>query len=137
VSKILRLAPAVTAEFTYALKIGVATAEFTRQNTEERRLKKMVSKAYKTCLLLIEKMVKHGYVNQINRESLAKLISMYIGADQRTIDKYVRVCVQWNLLTPHPANKDAYYIRLIEADKQMKEVFDRPMKQITLEQSSS
>jgi len=94
----------------------------------------VVSKAFKNCLELIEKMVKHGYVNQINRESLAKLVSMYIGADQRTIDKYARVCAQWELLTPHPTNKEVYYINLLTVDKQMNEVFGRSMKQITLEQ---
>jgi hypothetical protein len=97
----------------------------------------LVSKAYKTCLLLIEKMVKHGYLRQINLEDVGKIIAMEIGADPRTIEKYVRVCVQWKLLTPHPVNKDAYYINLMEADKQMREVFGRPMKQLTLPQAES
>ena len=97
----------------------------------------MVSKAYRKCLLLIEKMVKHRYVRQINHDALAKLISKYIGADERTIEKYARVCVQWKLLTPHPVNKDAFYINLSTADKEMRAVFDRPMKQLTLEQTRS
>jgi len=108
----------------------------------------MVSKAYKNCLLLIEKMVKHGYVNQINRESLSNLVSIYIGADERTISKYTRVCVQCKLLKPHIwqqnkrdnndyDNVSVFCINLIEADKQMKLVFSRSMKQITLEQPSS
>jgi len=97
----------------------------------------MVSKAFKTCLLLIEKMVKHGYIHQINKEDLGKIISMYVGADDRTIEKYVRVCVQLELLTSHPVNKDVFYINLIKADRQMKEVFGRPMKQLTLEQARS
>ena len=88
----------------------------------------MVSRAYRTCLELIEKMVKHGYIHQISRGDVAKIISRYVGADERTIDKYVRVCVQWELLTPHPQNKNVYYISLLKADKQMKEVFGRPMK---------
>ena len=93
----------------------------------------MVSKAYKTCLLLVEKMVKNGFINQIGKTELEKLIARYIGADQRTTEKYVRVCVQFELLTPHPVNKDAFYINLIKADAQMKEVFGRPVKQLTLE----
>ena len=97
----------------------------------------MVSKAFKTCLLLIEKMVKHGYLRQINQEDVGKIISRYIGADPRTIEKYVRVCVQWELLTPHPVNKNVYYINLLKADKQIKEVFDRPMKQLTLPEARS
>jgi len=97
----------------------------------------MVSKAYRKCLLLIEKMVKHHYLRQINHEDLAKLISKEIGADERTVEKYARVCVQWGLLTPHPENKDVFYINLLEADREMKEVFDRPMKQLTLPEARS
>jgi hypothetical protein len=97
----------------------------------------MISRAFRNCLELIEKMVKHGYVNQISREDVGKLIAMYIGADPRTIEKYARVCVQWKLLKPHPANKDVYYINLINTDKQMREVFGRPMKQLTLPQAES
>ena len=96
-------------------------------------VKMMVSQAYKTCLLLTEKMVKHGFLRQINKEDLAKMISMYIGADERTIEKYARVCVQLELLTPHPANKDVYYINLAKAAHKMDDVFGRPMKQVTLE----
>jgi len=97
----------------------------------------MVSQAYKTCLLLIEKMVKHGYLRQINHEDVGKLIAMYIGADERTIEKYVRVCVQWKLLTPHPVTKNVYYINLLKTDMEMKEVFGRPMKQLTLPEARS
>jgi thiaminase len=97
----------------------------------------MVSRAYKSCLLLTEKMVKHGFLRQINREDLAKIISRYIGADERTIDKYVRVCVQWQLLTPHPQTKNVFYINLEHAAKEMKQVFNRPMKQLTLQQAKS
>ena len=97
----------------------------------------MVSKAYKNCLILVEKMVEHNYLRQINREDLGALISRYLGADQRTIDKYVSVCVQQKLLTPHPANKQAFFINLDHADKEMKEVFGRPMMQLTLSQAES
>jgi len=104
----------------------------------------MVSKAFKTCLLLIEKMVKHGFINQIGKADVEKLVAIHIGADKRTVDKYVRVCVQFELLEPHiwKQNKrgNIYYdnvsvfkINLMKADVQMKEVFGRPMKQITLE----
>jgi len=68
----------------------------------------MVSKAFKTCLLLIEKMVKHKppFINQIGHADLEKLISMHIGADQRTIEKYTRVCVQFQFLKPHVLRKN-------------------------------
>lgn len=95
----------------------------------------MVSKAYRKCLLLIEKMVKHGYGNQIDQEELEKIISMYIGADQRTIEKYVRVCVQFDFITPHILKKGTlpvYLINLRKADHAMTEVYGRNLRQLQL-----
>jgi len=108
----------------------------------------MVSKAFKTCLLLIEKMVKHGYVNQIDKAELEKLITRYIGADERTIKKYTRVCVQCEFLKPHIweqnkrgninyDNVSVFCINLRKADHEMREVFSRPMKQLTLQEAKS
>jgi len=95
----------------------------------------MVSKAYRKCLLLIEKMVKHGYGNQIDQEELEKIISMYIGADQRTVKKYVRVCVQLEFLEPHILRRgkvSVYKINLMKAQAAMTEVYGRDLRQIQL-----
>jgi len=96
----------------------------------------MVSKAYKTCLLLIEKMVKHNYVNQIDKAEVEKLISMYIGADKRTIEKYVSVCVQFEFLKPHLFQKkgevSVYKIDLVKADHTMNEIYGRNLRQLQL-----
>ena len=95
----------------------------------------MVSKAFKTCLLLVEKMVKHNYVNQIDKAELEKLISMYIGADERTIEKYVRVCVQFGLLKPHIQKHgkiSVFCINLSRVDHEMKQVFGRNLRQLEL-----
>jgi len=96
----------------------------------------MVSKAFKTCLLLIEKMVKHNFVNQIGHADLEKLISKYIGADERTIEKYVSVCVQFEFLKPHILQKkgevSVYIINLIKVDHEMNEVFGRSLRQLQL-----
>jgi len=101
----------------------------------------MVSKAYRTCLLLIEKMVKHNYVNQIDKGELEKLISMYIGADPRTLKKYVSVCVQFEFLKPHLFQKkgevSVYTINLVKADHAMNEVFNRNLRQLQLFQEKS
>jgi len=101
----------------------------------------MVSKAYKSCLLLIEKMVKHNYVNQIDKAELEKLISIYIGADQRTINKYVCVCVQFEFLTPHVFQKKdevaVYKVNLMKADHAMQEVYGRNLRQLQLFQPES
>lgn len=95
----------------------------------------MVSKAYRKCLLLIEKTVKHGYGNQIDQEELEKLIAMYIGADPRTIEKYVRVCVQFKFIEPHILKKGTlpvYRINLVKADHAMTEVYGRDLRQVQL-----
>lgn len=96
----------------------------------------MVSKAFKTCLLLIEKMVKHNYINQISKTELEKLISKYIGADPRTKKKYVSVCVQFDFLKPHILQKNGevsiYKIDLVKADHAMTEVYGRDLRQVQL-----
>ena len=103
----------------------------------------MVSKAYRTCLLLIEKMVKHKppFINQIGYTDLEELISKHIGADQRTIEKYTRVCVQFKFLKPHILKKNGevavYKIDLIKADHAMNEVFNRNLRQLQLFQEKS
>jgi len=101
----------------------------------------MVSRAYKTCLLLIEKMVKHGFINQISKAELQKLISMYIGADQRTTNKYLCVCVQFEFLRPHIFQKtgevSVYAIDLVKADHAMAEVYGRNLRQLQLFQEKS
>lgn len=96
----------------------------------------MVSKAFKTCLLLIEKMVKHNYINQIDKAELEKLIAKYIGADPRTIKKYISVCVQFEFLKPHIFQKTGqvsiYSINLVKADQAMTEVYGRNLRQLQL-----
>ena len=92
----------------------------------------MVSKAFKTCLLLIEKMVKNNFVNQIGKTEVENLIAHDVGADRRTLDKYVGVCVRFKLLEAHPVSKNVFYINLVEADRSMRVVFGRPVKQLTL-----
>lgn len=95
----------------------------------------MTSGAFRRCLLLVEKMVEHQYINQISQQELEKLIARYIGVDQRTKTKYVRACIDFELLKPHIYKKDevtVYSINLVEADKAMREVYGRNLRQLTL-----
>jgi len=95
----------------------------------------MVSRAFKQCLLLVEKMVKHNYVNQIDRKKLEDLIGMYIGVDKRTKRQYVCACVDFELLQPNIVKKGevtVYAINLMKADKLMNEVFGRNLRQLML-----
>ena len=95
----------------------------------------MVSRAFKNCLLLVEKMVKHNYVNQIDRKEVEKIIGEQIGLDGRTIRKYVCACIDFGFLERHIIRKDevmVYKINLAKADKLMNEVFGRNLRQLTL-----
>ena len=95
----------------------------------------MVSRAFKQCLLLVEKMVKHNYINQIDRKELEKIIGEQIGLDGRTLKKYVCACIDFGLLEPHIFKKQEifiYKINLMKADKLMNEVFGRNLRQLTL-----
>jgi len=95
-----------------------------------------VSKAFKKCLLLMEKLVEHRFVNQISKNDLERLISMYIGADPRTLELYLRVCVQFGFLKPHifkgKGEVTVFKINLIEADAAIKQYLGRDMKQTAL-----
>jgi hypothetical protein len=114
----------------------------------------MVSRAFRNCLELIEKMVKHNlvgsvklnkpgefaFINQIGKSELENLITRYIGADQRTIEKYTRVCVRHELLTPHITKNGevkVYLVNLARVDHEFRMVFGRPLKQVTLPQAES
>lgn len=102
----------------------------------------MVSRAVKTCLKLVEKMVnlhrnvlKDGFINQISRHELENLIAFHIGADQRTIEKYVGVCVTLELLKPHIYAKgkvSVYSINIPMTEKYVREVFGRNLRQLQL-----
>ena len=96
----------------------------------------MVSQGYKKCLLLIEQMVKEGLLNQIGRSDLERLVSKHLGADPRTIEKYVRVCVEFKFLKPHISHHNqvaVYNVNLVEADKAMRDVYGQPLRQLALE----
>ena len=80
------------------------------------------------------------FVNQIGKSDLEFLISRYIGADPRTIEKYTSVCVQQKLLTPHIKTNDevkVYKVNLGRADHEFRMVFGRPLKQLTLPEARS
>lgn len=96
----------------------------------------MVSRAFKKCLELIEKLPRHKFVNQISKKDLERLISMYIGADQRTLEMYVRVCVDFGFLEPHIVKKKdqvtVFKINLVKADAAIRQFLGRDMKQLPL-----
>jgi len=95
----------------------------------------LVSRAFKQCLLLVEDMVKHNYINQISKKELEVLIGKRIGYDERTFEKYVCACLDFQLLEPQIIKKGetvVYAINLVKADNLMNEVFGRNLRQLTL-----
>ena len=54
----------------------------------------MVSKAFRKCVELVEDMLSRGYKLQITSTEVEKLIKIGIGADKRTVQKYVRMLTE-------------------------------------------
>jgi len=54
----------------------------------------MVSKAFRKCVELVEDMLSRGYKLQITSIEVEKLIKIGIGADKRTVQKYVRMLTE-------------------------------------------
>jgi hypothetical protein len=56
--------------------------------------KEMVSKAFRKCVELVEEMLSRGYRLQITSTEVERIIKIGIGADKRTVQKYVRMLTE-------------------------------------------
>jgi hypothetical protein len=56
--------------------------------------KEMVSKAFRKCVELVEEMLSRGYRLQITSTEVERLIKIGIGADKRTIQKYLKMLTE-------------------------------------------
>jgi len=56
--------------------------------------KEMVSKAFRKCVELAEEMLSRGYRLQIPSTEVERLIKIGIGADKRTVQKYMRMLIE-------------------------------------------
>ena len=54
----------------------------------------MVSKAFRKCVELVEEMLSRGYTLQIPSSKVERLIKIGIGADKRTVRKYVQMLTE-------------------------------------------
>lgn len=84
----------------------------------------MVSRAFKTCLQLVEEMVKQRFFPQINEAMVKRLIMKHVGADFRTVDKYLRLLVDFDFLIPTDKRRSIYQLNLAKVD----------VKQLTLQE---
>lgn len=60
----------------------------------QRRRKLLVSKAFKKCVELVEEMLREGYRLQISSTHVDRLIKIHIGADKRTVQKYMKLLTE-------------------------------------------
>jgi hypothetical protein len=56
--------------------------------------KEMVSKAFRKCVELVEEMLGRGYRLQIPSTEVERIIKIGIGADKRTIQKYLKMLTE-------------------------------------------
>ena len=54
----------------------------------------MVSKAFRKCVELVEEMLSRGYRLQITSTEVERIIKIGIGADKRTVQKYMRMLTE-------------------------------------------
>ena len=54
----------------------------------------MVSKAFRKCVELVEEMLRRGYTLQIPSSEVERLIKISVGADKRTVRKYVQMLTE-------------------------------------------
>lgn len=54
----------------------------------------MVSKAFRKCVELVEEMLGKGYTLQITSTEVERLIKIGVGADKRTVQKYLRMLTE-------------------------------------------
>jgi len=54
----------------------------------------MVSKAFRKCVELVEEMLSRGFRLQISQTEVERLIKIGIGADKRTVQKYIKMLTE-------------------------------------------
>jgi len=53
-----------------------------------------ISKAFRKCVELVEEMLEKGYRLQISSTEVERLIKIGLGADKRTVQKYMRMLTE-------------------------------------------
>ena len=62
---------------------------------QSKKVKKvMVSKAFRKCIELAEEMLSKGFRLQISQTEVERIIKIGIGADKRTVQKYVKMLTE-------------------------------------------
>jgi len=96
----------------------------------------LVSKAFKKCVKLVEEMLRKGYRLQISSTHVEKLIKIHIGADKRTVQKYMRLLTEdfgfLQTVTKNPFGIYIYRIDIETIEQYVSEHMKERLRQLTL-----
>ncbi len=96
----------------------------------------MVSKAFKKCVELVEEMLRQGYRLQIPSTHVEKLIKVHIGADKRTVQKYMKMLIEdlgfLKTVTKSPFGIYIYRIDIETVEQYVSEHMKDKLRQLTL-----
>jgi hypothetical protein len=84
--------------------------------------KEMVSKAFRKCVELAEEMLSRGYRLQITSTEVERIIKIGIGADKRTVQKYLNLLTE-DLAFLKTATKNQFGIVIYRIDIEAIEQF--------------
>jgi hypothetical protein len=95
-----------------------------------------VSKAFKKCVELVEEMLREGYRLQISSTHVEKLIKIHVGADKRTIRKYMKLLSEdlgfLQTVTKNPFGIYIYRIDIETIEQYVSEHMKERLRQLTL-----
>jgi hypothetical protein len=98
----------------------------------------MVSKALRKCVELVEEMLSKGYTLQIPSTEVERIIKMDIGADKRTVQKYVRMLTEdlafLKTVTKNPVGVTIYRIDVEAAEQFVNQHMKEKLRQIKLKE---
>ena len=96
----------------------------------------MVSKAFKKCVQLVEEMLREGYRLQISSTHVDRLIKIHVGADKRTVQKYMRLLTEdfgfLQTVTKNPFGIYIYRIDIETIEQYVSEHMKERLRQLTL-----
>jgi hypothetical protein len=96
----------------------------------------LVSKAFKKCVQLVEEMLREGYRLQISSTHVEKLIKIYVGADKRTVQKYMKLLTEdlsfLQIVTKNPFGIYIYRIDIETVEQYVSEHMKERLRQLKL-----
>ena len=77
----------------------------------------MSSRTYRTCERIMEAVVKAGFIKQVPKRQLVRIIKRVAGGDKRTVEAYLEHLVDFEFLEDlHRRTVPIYEINLVKLD---------------------